>query len=689
MLSPAFQVIPATAQEQYRSAAWLKITHAFPPEWTLLPYVPGWWYVGWHLFGEPLAVRLLNGTLVPRLAARWEYDPSTHNLTVHLRPGVMWHDGKTEFQSEDVLARFTAVAMYYYEPEPAVPPAIDKIYTPDPYRVVFHFARVYPGMIEETLDTWDSGALWMRGGPLYKFGNETVRKWLAEKNTEQLMKLRDEYTALTRIKDASLYSGTGPFKMTKITDEIIIFEKWNAHWLATNVNYKGVLIYPSKSQDAAMMMFLAGEADVVAIEGMEVLRAALSKPEMFAVRRGAYEWLDGVLLSSKAYPLSVKEVRQALAYAIDPAAASEYTAYGAAPLPRRGIALFPPQVNYWLTPDFIEKLSKYEYDIDKANKILDDLNFIDRDGDGIRETSNGTKLEFSMPTVAEWTSAALAADYVASQWSKIGVKANTIGMPFHTYAAELSKMEYPIFAFNEPYFLYPHIGFDTLFRTMSGWSPEPVRKPFYEQIVDVPTWVDPRAGTVNITQLVLDLSTTVDPDEYKRITNILVWYENEYVHFIPWGSYGRFFAFNIQRMKGIEEVPDYDPRLFFPKAQVVWFLTTTGVIGPTLKLQIASVAGGTTNPPSGTYIHGMNEIVGVTVTAASGFTFDHWELDGTIVSREPTYTVTVDDDHVLTPVFVAVTPPPYELYAAIGIVAVVAIAGWAAALMWRRRPTPA
>jgi peptide/nickel transport system substrate-binding protein len=39
---------------------------------------------------------------------------------------------------------------------------------------------------------------------------------------------------------------------------------------------------------------------------------------------------------------------------------------------------------------------EYKYDPEKAKQILDSLNFIDRDGDGIRETQNGTKLSFEV-----------------------------------------------------------------------------------------------------------------------------------------------------------------------------------------------------------------------------------------------------------------------------------------------------
>ena len=41
---------------------------------------------------------------------------------------------------------------------------------------------------------------------------------------------------------------------------------------------------------------------------------------------------------------------------------------------------------------------KYEYDIDTANDILDEMGWIDADGDGIREDDGGNRIEFSLVT---------------------------------------------------------------------------------------------------------------------------------------------------------------------------------------------------------------------------------------------------------------------------------------------------
>ena len=41
---------------------------------------------------------------------------------------------------------------------------------------------------------------------------------------------------------------------------------------------------------------------------------------------------------------------------------------------------------------------RYEYDIDRANSILDGLGWVDTDGDGVREDSNGNPITFNLTT---------------------------------------------------------------------------------------------------------------------------------------------------------------------------------------------------------------------------------------------------------------------------------------------------
>ena len=43
-------------------------------------------------------------------------------------------------------------------------------------------------------------------------------------------------------------------------------------------------------------------------------------------------------------------------------------------------------------------MRRYEYDLSKANEILDGIGWVDTDGDGTREDGDGNEIEFSLAT---------------------------------------------------------------------------------------------------------------------------------------------------------------------------------------------------------------------------------------------------------------------------------------------------
>jgi peptide/nickel transport system substrate-binding protein len=62
-------------------------------------------------------------------------------------------------------------------------------------------------------------------------------------------------------------------------------------------------------------------------------------------------------------------------------------------------------------------------DVDAANDLLDEAGYIDSDGDGVRETPDGTPLEFDFVTSTNAVRQATQ-DLVAVYWEQIGVQAN-------------------------------------------------------------------------------------------------------------------------------------------------------------------------------------------------------------------------------------------------------------------------
>ncbi len=64
-----------------------------------------------------------------------------------------------------------------------------------------------------------------------------------------------------------------------------------------------------------------------------------------------------------------------------------------------------------------------ERDVTRANEILDELGYTDRDGDGVRELADGTPLEFDLVTSINGVRQANQ-EIIQANWSEIGVQAN-------------------------------------------------------------------------------------------------------------------------------------------------------------------------------------------------------------------------------------------------------------------------
>ncbi len=69
-----------------------------------------------------------------------------------------------------------------------------------------------------------------------------------------------------------------------------------------------------------------------------------------------------------------------------------------------------------------------------------------------------------------------------------------------------------------------------------------------------------------------------------------------------------------------------------------------------VSLSISTGTGGTTNPAPGTYTYDYGEVVTVTASAYSGYTFSYWILDGATKYDNP-ITVTMNSDHTLKAYF--------------------------------------
>lgn len=229
---------------------------------------------------------------------------------------------------------------------------------------------------------------------------------------------------------------SGPYKLKQyLSGQRTILER-NPHYYkydknGTQLPYLDTLVFSSvPDMDTMMLRFQRGESDVLTTirpESVFDMRDGQTKGNYKLYELGPGDtfsvfWFNlkqGNSKSGKPFLEPVKQAwfndekfRKAILYAMNKDAIINSVL--------RGLAVNvwsqePPVNRTWHNPN----VPKYEYDLKKANAMLDELGFKDRNGDGIREDASGRQVEFTFITnkgnkVREEVAALLAADLKAA-----------------------------------------------------------------------------------------------------------------------------------------------------------------------------------------------------------------------------------------------------------------------------------
>ena len=343
---------------------------------------------GCRIFYEPLAAWDPDGNLVPVLAAEI---PDIENggvaadgrsVTWKLKKGVEWHDGQP-FTADDVVFNWE------YASDPATAATTIGIYRDariekiDPLTVRVRFEKPTP--------------FW--AGPFVAFWGMIIPKHLFEP-----YKGANSRDAPANLKPA----GTGPYRFVEFKPGDLIRGERNPSYHVANRPYFDTIEMKGGGDavSAARAVIQTGEYDYawnVQVEDEILLRlenAGNARGRAEIVQSRAMEhiqinfadpWteVDGERSSPKTrHPLfSDPAVRQALRLLVDRASVEAHI-YG-----RTGVATG----NFLNNPDrFVSKNTKWEFNIDKANRLLEEAGWM-RGPDGIR-AKDGKKLKLVFQT---------------------------------------------------------------------------------------------------------------------------------------------------------------------------------------------------------------------------------------------------------------------------------------------------
>ena len=322
---------------------------------------------------------------IPGLAeSAMQIDSTT--WSVKLRDGVTWHDGKP-FTAEDV--KFTYES--YRDGSPSrythhvnAVPKIAQIVVDDPRTV--RFVCDYPC---PTL------------GPVTFADLPILPKHIWEN-------VKEPHT------NKALPIGTGPYKLVELrSDQKYRFQANPSYFMGRPLVDE--LVMPIlKDPNAAFTALRTGEIDIAVREVPPELRDEFSRMPGIKTIRTAPLSLVQLHLNFERVPFNTPEFRRALSLMIDRKSIVDTVLLGEG---RPGTRGFNHPDSPWTKPGL-----STPFDREAAKRLLDGLQFTDRNHDGIRETPAGQPLAFTLAVPSNEPVWIRVVEMVARQAEAVGIK---------------------------------------------------------------------------------------------------------------------------------------------------------------------------------------------------------------------------------------------------------------------------
>jgi peptide/nickel transport system substrate-binding protein len=308
-----------------------------------------------------------KGQYIPGLATKWEVSPGGRVYTFHLRQGAKFHNGEP-FNAQ--VAKWNlnrALAEGTKNVHPEFFRVIDKIETPDDHTLVCYLKQVDALFIAH-MATGDAVMLPMKG--------------YENANTHPI--------------------GTGPFQFVKwVRGDRVDMTRFEGYWNPALPYLDRVTFKFIGDASAQITALKAGDIDVLGWISAPESAAELSKDKRFKVYAGTTTGEVIMSTNNKAKPFDNKQVRQAVAYAIDRQTVVDLVMFGYG----------TPIGSHWSpsTPYYVDLTGKFPHNPKKAKELLTKAGY-----------PNGFEATIQLPSIYSYSRR--AGEVIADMLAQVGIK---------------------------------------------------------------------------------------------------------------------------------------------------------------------------------------------------------------------------------------------------------------------------
>ena len=390
-------------------------------------------------------------TIVPNIAKDWKWNSDYTQLTFYLRKGHKWSDGQP-FTAEDVKFWYDHLALsplIMEKPKDYVlvggkPMTVNVV---DPQTVVFNLPAPKPGLLAHFAFSFAQGFQPKHFlAPYHPELNPNADKEAKKAGFENGLAVIKAYFGNSDWTDTPSPLLNSPDKVANLPADVIptleshiyITDTTEGRHLVANpyfhiVDTQGNQLPYISEQDEVykndnelrILTLVNGEADYKA----QSLQLSSAPMLLEGQEKGDYKiylkpeiTLSNVSFNVTHPDLGKRQVfgdlrfRKAMSVAINRQEINEVALFGLGS-PKQYTGFSP-------MPDFIDK--KWEsymiqYDPAMANRLLDQIGMVDRDGDGSRELPNGKKIVINMQFSTQGIDPQIV-EMVGQNWAEVGIK---------------------------------------------------------------------------------------------------------------------------------------------------------------------------------------------------------------------------------------------------------------------------
>ncbi|MEI5990215.1 hypothetical protein A5881_001708 [Enterococcus termitis] len=348
--------------------------------------------------------------------AKLDLDIENKKATVTLKKDIKWSDGET-VTSDDLLYPYEVIGNKEYtgirydddftnivgmeEYHDGKSDTISGIKKVDDLTIEISYKEVSPNLLQL------SGGVYAAAMPKHVFKD---------------IPIKDQVQSDAVRKNPVTF---GPYYMSKIVTGEAVEYLPNEHYykgkpkldkiVFTNVPSSSIVeALKAKNYDLVYSMPTDVYPTYKDLDGYQMLGREELAYTYVGFKLGTFDKEKGEVVTNPDAKMSDVKLRQAMGYAIDNDTVGEKFYNG---LRSNATTLIPPVFKTLHDSE----VKGYEYDLDKAKKLLDDAGYKDTDGDKLRENPKGEKLTINLASMSGGETAQPLTDYYLQQWKEIGL----------------------------------------------------------------------------------------------------------------------------------------------------------------------------------------------------------------------------------------------------------------------------